>query len=71
MALYSASAEDRDTADYFIVCLEIGAPPNKTKYPVWDCLENWHPNQSASQKTVSSRPPSFGSRIPCPGVAFK
>nr|GEX64061.1 zinc finger C2H2-type/integrase DNA-binding domain-containing protein [Tanacetum cinerariifolium] len=44
MALYSASAEERDTTDCFLLFQEIGVPPNKRKYhdvnrvgDVWSC----------------------------------
>nr|GFD07883.1 hypothetical protein [Tanacetum cinerariifolium] len=36
MALYSASAKDRDTTDCFLLFQEIGVPPSKRKYPVRD-----------------------------------
>ena len=49
IALYSASAEERDTTDCFFVRQEMGAPPNEMKYPVQDRLVMEHPPQSASQ----------------------
>ncbi|KAJ0924720.1 hypothetical protein HanRHA438_Chr04g0151641 [Helianthus annuus] len=39
MALYSASAEERETRDCFFDFQEIGAPPKRRRYPVLDRLE--------------------------------
>nr|GFA76845.1 hypothetical protein [Tanacetum cinerariifolium] len=38
IALYSASAEDRDTMDCFLLFQKIGVPPSKRKYPVRERL---------------------------------
>lgn len=38
MDQYSASAEEQDTTDCFLVFQEIGAPPRRSKYHVRDFL---------------------------------
>lgn len=50
IARYSASAEDHDTIDCFLVCQDIRAPPNMIKYSVHDRRVKVQPPQSASQK---------------------
>ncbi|MFS7928694.1 hypothetical protein Hanom_Chr04g00323761 [Helianthus anomalus] len=71
MARYSASAEERETTDCFLVLQEIRVPPSKRKYPVRDLLVYGHPNQSESQYADKTRSPSRERRMPRPGVAFK
>lgn len=50
IALYSASADDRETVFCLSVRQEISEDPKKTQYPVVDFLDIEQPPQSESQK---------------------
>ncbi|MFS8011924.1 hypothetical protein Hanom_Chr14g01314711 [Helianthus anomalus] len=64
MALYSASADDRDTTDCFLDFQETGAPPRIRRYPVLDLLVMGQPSQSESVYATKSFIPFFGKRMP-------
>ena len=68
MALYSASAEERDTVVCFLVRQDMGDPPNEIKYPLRDFLVRGHAPQSESQNATIFKYGSLCKRIPCPGV---
>ena len=50
IALYSTSADDRETIFYLFVLQEIREDPKKIQYPVVDFLDIGQPPQSESQK---------------------
>ena len=52
MALYSASAEDRETVACFLDFQEIRESPRKMQNPVTDLRESGQPAQSASQNPL-------------------
>jgi len=68
MALYSASAEERDIVVCFLVLQDIGDPPNEIKHPVRDFLVRGHAPQSGSQNATIFKFESLRKRIPCPGL---
>lgn len=71
MAQYSTLIEERDTTNYFFVFLDMGAPPNISRYPVLDRQVYRHLSQSTSYKVTRFKPRDVGKKIPCLGVPFR
>lgn len=65
MALYSASVEERETADCFFIFYEMGEVPRKIQYPETDVLEVEH---SESQYYFMLKSFFVRKRRPSPGV---
>ena len=70
MALYSASAEERDTVCYFLDFQEINESPRKTQKPLIDLLVSGQVAQSESTKAFNCIEDVEGKKTPCPGVVF-
>ena len=70
MALYSASAEDRDTVFCFFDFQEISESPIKTQNPVVDRLVSGHVTQLESTKAFNCIEKATKKKIPCPSVPF-
>ena len=71
MALYSASAEERDTVCCFLVFHEMGDLPKKTSQPVRDRRDIGQAAQSESHQPCKVRSESARNNIPCPEAPFK
>ena len=70
-ALYSASAEERETVSCFCVLQEIGESPNCTIQPVSERRVSGHPPQSESHHPVKCLGEPARSKIPCPIIPFR
>jgi len=55
MALYSASAEERETIPCFLVFQATGDPPRVTRHPVGERLVMGHAPQSESQNAYTCK----------------
>ena len=64
IALYSASADERDTVVCFLVLQEMGDPPKEMKYPLMDFLVKGHAPQSESQNATICKSELLRKRIP-------
>jgi hypothetical protein len=64
IALYSASAEDRETVVCFLDFQEIKELSRKTQKPVTERLESKQPAQSESQNALSCRLETTGKNSP-------
>ena len=71
IALYSTSADERDTTVYFFDLHNIKDSPKKMQKPVMDLLVSGHPAQSESQKPFNCKSVADGKNSPCPSVPFK
>jgi hypothetical protein len=71
MALYSASAEDLETMDYFLERHEMRESPKKMQKPVTDLRVSEHPAQSESQNPLNCKELVEGKNNPCPGEPLR
>ncbi|MFS7909786.1 hypothetical protein Hanom_Chr02g00098591 [Helianthus anomalus] len=71
IARYSASAEDLEMVDCFLLFHEIRELPKKTQKPVIDFLVFTHLPQSESAKALSSNESPFLNNKPFPGEPLR
>jgi hypothetical protein len=71
MALYSASAEERETMDYFLERQERRESPKKMQKPMTDLRVSEQPAQSESQNPLSCKELIEEKNSPCLGVPLR
>jgi hypothetical protein len=71
MALYSASAEDLETMDYFLERQEMRESSQKIQKPITDLRVSEQPAQSESQNPLSCKEFVEGKNNPCTGEPLR